>query len=267
MLIEEGSLASVQALEYASATLSEINDFHWWLVSAREHMRRNTWQAPTPRQLRTILHNSQRRFVRSGEELLSVLEESLKRLQVKLKGNNPTAFFLWDKQEEKKQGDASPGPKKRQKANVLYRHKDENSLSDFVKMHLEYDLKETGIIINREVEIRRSTGAEDGERTDIHIQAWSGKPEEAPITVILETKGCWNDELDDAMETQLKNRYLSDSKNSYGLFLIGWFYGKHFKAPAKHRDRDAFDRRFVEQASRLSDNAVTIKSFVIDCSL
>lgn len=51
------------------------------------------------------------------------------------------------------------------------RPKEENAFSDFIKSHLGRDLKERGVIVNREAEIRRSIGTSPGERTDIHVDA------------------------------------------------------------------------------------------------
>lgn len=101
-----------------------------------------------------------------------------------------------------------------------YLPKDENSLSDYVARYLKNYLYQKGIIINREVEIRR------GERTDIQVDAVRKKQNGDvydSVTVIIEVKGCWNDELNSAMEIQLVNRYLKDNTCQHGVYLIGWF--------------------------------------------
>ena len=79
---------------------------------------------------------------------------------------------------------------------------DENTLSRFLLGHLSERLRNRGIVINREVEVR------PGEETDLHIVALSKeKADEVQFTVIVEVKGCWHRELDTAMETQLVRRY------------------------------------------------------------
>jgi hypothetical protein len=93
---------------------------------------------------------SELRLVQSGDQLLEVVIESLKRLEATLQGETPAAQFLWDKTNENG-----------------WRPKDENSLSDYVKIHLDKDLRQRGVIVNREVEIRHG----HGERTDIHVDA------------------------------------------------------------------------------------------------
>jgi len=121
-----------------------------------------------------------RRLVQNGEQLLAVVTESLVRLEDTLHGETPAHIFLWDVIP------AGEGEKR-------YRPKDENSLSDYVKLHLERDLKQRGIIVLREVEIRRAAGGDPGERTDLYVDAYVPGPDYTRIdtlTVIIEVKGC-----------------------------------------------------------------------------
>jgi hypothetical protein len=95
-----------------------------------------------------------------------------------------------------------------------------------VKRHLDRDLKDRGVMVNREVEIRRPMGGAPGERTDIHVTvavptADSGVWEK--VTAVIEVKGIWNRELVHAMESQLAERYLKETGFGYGLYLVGWF--------------------------------------------
>lgn len=252
-LIDEGSEASVNSLKKVSSRLPKEESFSWWLISARENMRKNTWTPPTPNELRTSIKYSQKRFVRSEKELLTVVLESLGRFQKKLKGSNPMSNFLWNNHVSTKKEKDKPRPK------------DENSLSDLVKVHLDYDLIQANLIINREVEIKRTTGKKDGEKTDIYVQAISDQDER--LTLVIEVKGCWHPELHTSMEHQLKNRYLSKYKSSVGIYLIGWFYCSHYNAPQKHKNKKEFIKKFEEQAMLLSDGSVLIKSIVLDCAI
>jgi len=86
------------------------------------------------------------------------------------------------------------------------------------------DLRTRGVILNREVETRRSWAPDTGERTDIHVDAVSSSDRAyARVKVIVETKGCWNAELDTAIETQLCDRYLKENDCNHGLYLMGWY--------------------------------------------
>ena len=66
---------------------------------------------------------------------------AISRLEVKLQGETPAAPGLWD------QTDRTRGHEK-------FRPKDENHLSDWIKRHLEGEIKGLYIVVARDVEIR-----------------------------------------------------------------------------------------------------------------
>ncbi len=138
-----------------------------------------------------------------------------------------------------------------------------------------------GIIALREVEIRRgegkdiATGKGKGERTDVHVTGLvpaitPGKFD--PVRVIVEVKGSWHSEVDTAMETQLRNRYLRDNDCSHGIYLVGWYLCDQWD---KKDGRNAKSRKetFEEYESRFNSQAAdlvlppSIEAFVLNCSL
>jgi hypothetical protein len=94
-----------------------------------------------------------------------------------------------------------------------------------------------------------------------------------PSSVVIETKGCWHRELDDAMQTQLAERYLHESGCTYGLYLVGWFICEQWDASDSRKwqspqvtlaeARDKFDN----QARMLSQQGVVIKAYVLNVAL
>ncbi len=94
------------------------------------------------------------RFVRSEQELVEVIVESLERLQQKLHGETPSVRDVWDRQARTRR----------------WRPIDENGLCDYVARHLREDLERCGIVALREVQIRRGCGDGRGERTDIYLK-------------------------------------------------------------------------------------------------
>lgn len=124
-----------------------------------------------------------------------------------------------------------------------------------------------GIVVNREVEIKRSTGKKDGARTDIFIQAINPADPEDIISLVIEVKGCWNSELDKAMQTQLRDKYLSKHRSRAGLYLIGWFYGEHKQAPKNRRDLKAVKKYFDNQAKAISLPDRMVKPYFLDCRM
>lgn len=190
-------------------TFPELNWLQDTINEVEEITRQNTWVPLEPKMILDVFKHSKKRLIQNGNDLINVIIESLQELEIRLHGETPSVVDIWNEIKRN-----------------IYRPKDENHLSDYIKRHLENNLKEKVIIINREVEIRRGAVKGQGERTDIHVDTFSrdryGKVENL-ISVIIEVKGCWNKELETAMETQLLERYLKDNRCSHGIYLIGWF--------------------------------------------
>ena len=149
------------------------------------------------------------RLVESGEQLLEVIVEWLARWEQKLQGTSPAAFGLWD-----------------EVAKNRHRPKVEEKMSDAVAIHLQDDLRDRLVLVNREVVIRRGEKPGGvGERTDIHVDAPRGQDADptGTIRITIEVKGCWNPGLGSAMESQLRDRYLADNECRHGLYLVGWY--------------------------------------------
>ena len=254
-LKKRGTQETCNAIRGIVQELPELAWLKWTLLEAKVIARRHTWLPYKPEEILKIVTNRQLRLVNSGEQLLDVLVESLKRYEAKLQGETPSAIDLWNENPH--------GPK------------DEGRFSDHIERHLKEDLCPRGIIVNREVQIRRGVGAGTGERTDIHVDAVTQSQGETydSVTVIIEVKGCWNDELNQAMETQLVNRYLKDNRCQYGLYLIGWFNCKQWDDKDNRKGRapkislDKAKECFDAQARKLSLTDRKIRALVLNATL
>ncbi|MCU0543877.1 MAG: hypothetical protein MUE44_17140 [Oscillatoriaceae cyanobacterium Prado104] len=231
------------------------------LLEAESLARRNTWKPPKPEELLQIVLDQSKHLVQDGHQLLHVLIESLKRLELELQGETAACRDLWDKDKGK---------------DNLFTPIDENAFSDYVKRFLERDLKSKGIIVNREVELRRSYGGSPGERTDIHVDAVLKHPNGDTydsITVIVEVKGCWHSEIQTAMQSQLVERYLADNVCPYGLYLVGWFNCQQWdnedsrKKQVPKKTLDEARIQFDEQAQRLTSPASIVRAYVLNAAL
>ena len=251
---EASALRSLQGVLLSATWLPRV------IAEAEEVHLRDSWEPPIPGDIVRLSRDRKRRFVENGRQLLDVLLESLQRYQQLLQGEGATVWNLWDNQGTQ--------------TKATWRPKSENHLSNNVADHLRHDLCEQQVVVNREVEVRPS------EKTDIHVTAFRrGRHGEVPepVTVIIETKGCWHRELDEAMGTQLVGKYLHENACPYGLYLVGWFScdrwtGDH---PARsdcppYRIEDA-RRRFDEQASSMSrGDAAThldVRAYILDARL
>lgn len=207
-LSQRGTPESCDAIEWIMKEFPHYNRLKWTLQEAKAITRQKTWIPPKSEDVLAITKGLDFCLIQDNEQLLDVIIESLKRLQIKLHAETPQVVFLWDEVDRK------------------FRPKDEGRLSDYVKIHLDEDLTKRGVVVNREVEIRRIKGKGTGERTDIHVDAVKKRPDGEiydRITVVVESKGCWNSDLNTAMEAQLVTRYLDEAKCRYGLYLVGWF--------------------------------------------
>lgn len=261
-LKNRGTYQACAAIRRVARELPEINWLKYSLLEAEEIALRQTWPPLRPGDILQIAADQQVRLVQNGDQLLDVLIESLNRLEAKLQGETPAAIDLWNECKVDNK--------------TVYRPKDENRLSDYVKRHLDEDLRQRGIIFNREVEIRRGAGPGTGERTDIHVDAVvRGLNGEAydRVSAIIEVKGCWNPELDHAMKTQLVDRYLRDNRCQHGLYIIGWFdcvqwdSNDYRKTQVPQLSKAEAKAKFEAQAEELLKQGVRIRAFILNTAL
>ena len=150
---------------------------------------------------------------------------------------------------------------------------DENALSDHVKAFLKQELTDSGIVLNREVEVGRVPGAPVGRRTDIKIDAVRrGENGEAydTIVAVIETKGCWNAELFTAIQTQLRDDYLKRLGAPLGIYLVGWFDKAKWDASDSRRKRApsldlAAARHLLDEKAVELSKGYIVRAIVLDC--
>jgi len=255
-MANRGSPEACGALRGLSVELPHYEHLQYTLFKAEFNMRQKTWTPLNETELLDLFLRSDAILVESEQHLLDAVIQSLKNLDLLLQGETPMAISLWNEWNENHKN--------------LYRPKDENRLSDYVKTHLEKELKQRGVIVNREVEIRR------GEETDIRVDAIKKTANSGvydTVTVIIEVKGCWHHELENAMMAQLKDRYLKNNRCRVGLYLIGWFNcdkwdRKDYRCDnAPKYSLNEAKIRFENQAVSLCTEDIFIKSYILNLSL
>src|SRR5579872_4045792 len=173
-----GTKDAITALRFIAKELPELDWIKWVIADARKVTLRATWRPLKPREVIDLAQRPHSCLVQSASQLVEAILDSLNKLQTELQSETPSAPSLWN--------EIAPG---------VFSPKDENHLSDFIKLHLERDLKSRAIIALREVEIRRGNGS-TGERTDIHVTGILPGVVEGTfdqVRVIIEVKGTWNE--------------------------------------------------------------------------
>ncbi|MGA2327332.1 MAG: hypothetical protein ABSH05_13700 [Bryobacteraceae bacterium] len=268
-LADRGTPKACQAIQRVIAARPELYWLKWYLKNAQELTRRNTWVPIPPEELIRLGSSASARWIRDGNDLTEVVVESLGRLQALLQGETPAAIDLWNETGRRRDDATKKGRK-------VFTPKDEPALSDYIKRHLDQDLRDRGAIVNREVEIRRSFGGAPGERPDILVNV--GVPATEPntpykVTVIIEVKCCWHEALCNAMRIQLVDRYMKDNECRHGIYVVGWFECGQWDPDDNRRTRgpkisiEDAQRQFESQAAALSTGGILVRAVVLNAEL
>jgi hypothetical protein len=113
-----------------------------------------------------------------------------------------------------------------------------------------------------------------GQRTDLLVQAQAPTDPTRTLRVVIETKGCWNDEIPHALEQQLVDRYVSKWPGSAGVFLVAWFDPAHGYRTGTWRT-DPVRRNPTNLSQHLNHRAADasrtsgheIRALTVDCSM
>ena len=247
-LREKGTPEAVAAIRKIGKRLPDLTLIKFTAIEARQVAMRKTWIGSSPNEFLKLAGSNDNRLVDSEEQLLDVVVTSLMRYQEALFGEKPAVYDLWNT------NDWTP--------------KEEDLISDHVARHLENDLKTRGIVVNREVQIRK------GQETDIHIVAVRENQDGFmdQVKVITEVKGCWHPDVKTAMETQLRDRYLRENQCGHGLYLVMWFLCDKWKDETRKRKTPkwTFEEArefFSRQAKDLSRPGTVLRALVLDARL
>ena len=251
-----------EAIEVLKSLQEELPRFPWpaYLVRAELRTRERSWTPPIPGDVLELLRRPKARFAAGAEDLLEIVVEALEKIQLQLRAETLAVSEVWN---------YSLGRDR------VYSPKDENDIANWLKRRLEEGIVASGIVIGREVEIRRIPGA-TGQKTDLYVSAARPGAREKTV-VVIEVKGCWHPDLKTSMETQLVNRYLRDNFYTHGVYLVGWFRCAQWgKADVKRDYRSGAvpfeqiseaEEYFSGQSKALSQDKIRVRGIVLDMSL
>jgi hypothetical protein len=253
-----GTETAVMLLNRLIAEYPQLTQLAYDLTLAERAMRLTTWSPPSPKEVLAIADTPSLKLVNSAADLSDILIDALGKFAGSLHGAQTPVRDLWDRQGGKKE---------------VYRPIDENGFTDVITRFLRSELERKGIFANREVEVGRVPGAPVGRRTDILVNAVRRQPDGETydtVSAVIETKGCWNDQLFTALEAQLFRDYMVRLRAQAGVYLVAWFETDMWDTTDyRRRDvpkmtLDAVKAELEKEAAQLPDG-IMVRTVVIEC--
>jgi hypothetical protein len=250
-LAERGTATAVDCLRNLANTRPDEPWIRQLIARARTALGRADWTPLLPTETSEVLARTLL-VVRNDEDLLQVVLDTLAQIQQGLQGATPQATMLWNH-----------GPPCTPKT--------EDEISDYLAHELTRSVR--GTIVNREVQVERMRTSGIGRRVDLLVQAPAPGGSARILRTVIEVKGNWNDEIDNALEDQLVQRYLARSPRATGIFLVAWFDPSHGFKPGPWRNhpirgnQNELATTLTDRAARATmDSGHAIRAFVLDCS-
>ncbi|MFC8408749.1 NACHT domain-containing protein [Arthrobacter sp. NPDC057259] len=219
-LVKRGTASSVLAVKGIVDAHPARSWLKYSLSQAEATLLERSWEPVTPEQLDRLAASRKSRLVRSEADLFAASLEALIKVQERLQGDTPSSPLLWDTHSK--------------------RPKSEDEVSDYLRTELQNLLLQSGVVVNREVQVRRILPSPLPERTDLRIDAVTSPAGAAAdlITIAGEVKGCWNKEILGSVQSQLVDRYMADIHSSFGIYIVIWFDPESW-TPSDQRRRSA----------------------------
>jgi len=223
-----------QELSYRPWTLHSIE-------RARTSRRTSVWRPPDVSAFVKFLANEGGTFVDDEESLQRAILQSLQRFEEQL---YPSRIWrIWDERK-------------------TYKPRTEEILQIEIDEHLRAELGR--VVINMETKVQRR------DRADIRVEAFPRcKSAAGPLAVTLEVKLGHSTAVQAKMETQLRDQYLVTLRETHGIYVVGWFFGEHYRPRTKFQRQSPKEAQsfFDEQARSLSTGGYYIVAKVLDCAL
>lgn len=228
------------------------------LADAKRAQRERSWEPLTPDEVDQLARSRRTRVVRSDADLLAATLGALDEIQARLQADTPSAYLLWDTHAK--------------------RPKSEEEISDYLAIELEQRLNARGVVVNREVQVRRSKPSGLAERTDLRIEALPPDHDSVKSMGTLcipgEVKGIWNGEVIESLETQLIQRYMVDFQTDHGVYVVAWFDPASWTTSDSRRSKAAshggvanISAVLEAEAEKQRARGRVVAVRVLDCSL
>ena len=214
-------------------------------------LRETQWEPPDPVDVRDIVDDPARRIATNEAQLAALLLEAIDQLGTDVRQNPDVAGQFWHQQLQ-----SGWIPRWEKQFTTL--------LTERIQAKLD------GVVLRQEVQLNLHYADTAGAEPDIEaIVLHAG----AEISVFIEVKGIWHDEVETAIEHQLADRYLTGARSLTGIYLIAAFASDHWApgdtrhSKAHKRDPDALRQFLEDEAERLSTDGKAVHVRVVPFKL
>ncbi|SIT36573.1 hypothetical protein BN2475_90091 [Paraburkholderia ribeironis] len=207
-LRDRADAAGIAALDRISARHPHLPWIARMRHDAEQRAARDSWVPYKVLEVAAALGMLAGRVIRTEAELHNAVLDELQLIVAKVsaRASLPAVYHLWDE--------------------TSRRPKHEPRLCDWLAGELKDRLSYKGAVVNREVQVRSHNPKGMGERTDILIELApraNSQNSENILRLVIEVKGCWNEELMTAPASQLRDNYMKAYSAAYGIYLVMWF--------------------------------------------
>jgi len=214
-------------------------------------LRETQWEALDPVDVRDIVDDPARQVVTSEAQLAALVLEAIDQLGTDVQQNLDFAALFWHQQLE-----SGWIPRWEKQFTTL--------LTECIQAKLD------GVVLRQEVQLNLRYADTAGAEPDIEAIVLHAGEE---ISVFVEVKGIWHDEVETAIEHQLADRYLTGARSLTGIYFVAAFASDHWvsgdtrRSKARKHDPDALGQFLEGEAERLSTDGKTVHVRVVPFKL
>ena len=195
---------------------------------------------PSPRAVIEVLDDPSRRAITSRTQLAQVVLEALDGLAEDYGRDRGLRRRLWERQRDGTRWSDAWVPA------------EETRVSQELKAELGTRLRGR-VAVAREVEIQPALGPDSADQPDLLVVALT--TDTATLDLPLEVKGNYNDDVVDALTTQLADRYLTGPAGSEGIYVVAYFPLESWSKADANRRRIAARYPLAPLRQALTDQA------------
>lgn len=214
-------------------------------------LREAHWEPLEPVDVQGIIDDPARRVVTNEGQLAALVLQAIDQLGTDVQQDPDVAALFWNQQ-------LNGGwiPRREKQFTTL--------LTERIRAKLE------GVILRQEVQLNLRYADTAGSEPDIEAIVLHAGEE---ISVFVEVKGIWHDEVETAIEHQLADRYLTGARSFTGIYLVAafaseqWLPGDSLRSKARKHDPDTLRQFLEDEAERLTTDRKTVHVRVVPFKL